>query len=276
MLKPARMPKSRVLPARILFGSSWLGLAAFILGPIISCAPPIRDPFGLALRQGQVPPPSAPESLTVDLGISLQRKGMAPFSARLYAKPYLQYRLDAFGFSSEVAASYLWSEDHWTLLLNDRREVWEGAGDSLNMEGMGLHLPSVNALFGFLWGDPLPGFRSRDAGTLIWSGDTLRWKFQGVPWEARFDSVRGTCLEAESPSLTLRYRQYRRYGNRILPREVEASIPGEPQLLMKVNRLEDLPLWKKDPFVLKVPKEYERGSPEFPPDDGGVPENGSQ
>jgi hypothetical protein len=194
----------------------------------------------------------------------------------LYAKPYQQYRLDAYGFSSEVAASYLWSKGRWHLLLNDRREVWEGQGDSLNVQEMGLRLPNVNALFGFLWGDPLPGFRHRDAGSMAWSGDTLRWKFQGTPWEARFDSIRGVCLEASSSSLTLRYRRYRYYGSHILPREVEASEPGQPALLLKVDEIEELPLWKKDPFAMKTPEGYEHRSQELPPDDGGSPENGSE
>ncbi len=252
------------------------GVLSVLAMLLVSCAPSIRDPFGTALRQGVVPASSAPESLTVDLGVSLQRKGVPPFSARLYAQPYRRYRLDAFGFASQVEASYLWKDGRWTLLLNENREAREGSGDTLEMRDAGLKLPSVHALFGFLWGDPLPGFRDRDSGTMAWSGNTLRWKFQGVAWEAFFDSARGVFLEARSASLTLRYGRYRRVGNRVLPGEVEASSPGEPPLLLKVERVEDFPAWKRDPFALKIPEGYDRQSPDFPPDDGGLRQNGAE
>jgi hypothetical protein len=248
-------------------------LISIVILSVISCAPTLRDPFGLALHQGQVLTSTLPESLTVDLGVSLDRKGMPPFSARLYARPNHQYRLDAFGFSSQTEASYFWSEGHWTLLMNERREVWEGLGDTLDLEEMGLRLPSVNIIFGFLWGEPLPGFRSRDSGDQVWSDDTLHWKFHGTPWEARFDTIRGICLEARSPSLTLQYRRYRHYGNRILPEEVEVFTVGEPALSLRINRVEDLPGWKKDPFSFRIPTGYKRGTSEFSPDDGGPPRN---
>ena len=245
-------------------GLSFLLLTVFL----ISCAPPIRDPFGTALRQGRVPSSVAPESLSADLGITPRQKGLSPFAARLYARPYHQYRVDAMGLVSTVA-SYVWAGDHWTLLLNEKREVWTGAGDTLDVEGLPLRLPGVNAVLGFLWGDPLPGFRNRDADTLAWSGDTLQWKVHGTRWQAIFDPVSGACLEARSSELALRYSGQRRYGSHVLPGEVEVFADGKSLLLMDINKVEEHPGWKKNPFELSVPASYERRSPEFPPDDGG-------
>ncbi len=225
---------------------------------LFSCAATVRDPFGLALRQGAVPVFAPPESLRVDLDLVPRQKGAPPFSARLYAQPNHRYRLDAFGFSFSVAASYLLAENHWTLLLNEKREAWEGEGHSLNLAAAGLHVPDMNAMLGFLWGNPLPGFQNRDDTALIWIGDTLHWSSGGIGWQALFDSRTGTCLEAHSSSIAFKYGHYRRFENRVTPGEVEVFTNGKPLLLLRVRAIDDHPVWKRDPFVLTIPEGYSR------------------
>lgn len=233
---------------------------------LVACAP-TKDPFGMALRAGHAPSVAIPESLSVELAVLPSQKGATPFSAKLYARPHQQYRLDAFGFASSIVASYLWTDStgspqaggHWTLLLNDKREVWEGEGDSLNLKSAALRIPDVHAVLGFLWGEPLPGFRNRDDSALAWSRDTLRWSSHGVNWAARFEASTGNCVEvlAQDGSLAFRYAKHQRYGSRILPGEVEVFVNGESMLLLRVTRVEEHPEWKKDPFALKVPDNYD-------------------
>ena len=223
--------------------------AAISILCLISCAP-TRDPFGLALRQGHTPVVAAPESLTVDLDIHINQKGAPPFSVRLYAQPYRRYRIDIFGFASQVVASYLWTDGHWKLSLNQRGQRWEGQGDSLSLdvEGVSLHLPDIHGVLGFLWGEPLPGFRNRDDSVLAWSGDTLRWSFHGARAEARFDPSNGTCIETQLETLQLRYGPVHRFGSRVIPEEVEVFVDGESRLTLKVKKVQDHPIWKKNPF----------------------------
>lgn len=241
--------------SRTLNFKVWLALCATFL---IACAP-TKDPFGMVLREGRVPSLVVPESLSVDLSILPSRKGSTPFSARLYARPHQQYRLDAIGFTS-VVASYLWSGGHWTLLLNEKRESWEGEGDSLSLESAGLHIPDVHAVLGFLWGEVLPGFHNRNDGLLAWSGDTLRWSSHGTHWAARFDSSTGNCLQVSTSdgSLAFEYTKHQRFGAQVLPGEVEVFVNGESTLLLHINRVEAHPAWKRDPFALTVPASYKR------------------
>jgi hypothetical protein len=243
-------------------GVPGLCLLAGLFGCLIGCAPSIRDPFGQALRRGRVPSSAPPESLTIDLGISPLQKGATPFSARLYARPYRQYRLDAFGWVS-TAASYFWADGRLTLLLPEKREAWQGSGDRLEVEGLPLRLPGMQTLLGFLWSQPLPGFSGRDADSLSWSGDTLRWAVRGEPWQALFDD-RGLCLEVRSPALLIRYRKHRRFGTRVIPGEAEVFADGEPLVAIKVDRIDEHPAWKKDPFELRIPKGYALRQTEFP------------
>jgi hypothetical protein len=243
---------------------------------LISCAP-TRDPFGLALLKGRTPSPAAPESLRVDVGIALSQKGALPFSARLYAEPYRRYRLDAFGFPSRIAASYLWIEGRWTLQLYAKREIFQGRGDSvsLDVDGLSLHLPDVHALLGPLWGDPLPGFRNRDSGTLARSGDTLRWSSRGINWLARFDSLTGLCLETHSSTLKFRYSHHQRQGARIVPRDIEVFLNGESVMELQVNQIDEHPVWKKDPFTLPGSGKWGLSDGGFPKEDGESSKNES-
>lgn len=225
---------------------------------LLSCAP-TRYPPGLALRRAGAPPiVAAPKTLRADLVLIPRLKGAPSLSTRLNAEPNRRYRFDVTGFSSQILASCLWADKRWTLLLHERREAWEGAGDSIDLGNIGLRIPDIHAALGFLWGEPLPGFQEREDTALNWSADTLRWTTRGVRWQARFDSTTGICREARSPALLIRYGNYRRFENRVAPAEVELFVNGESVLLLKVKQIEDSPVWKRDPFVLTVPPGYFR------------------
>ncbi len=231
------------------------GLSILISSFLLACAP-TRDPLGLSLLRGRVPDFLPPDSLRADLEIVPRAPPGAPsVSARLYARPHRSYRLEIFGLIG-VAASYLWENGRWVLLLHQRREVVFGDGDSLELEGQALRLPDVQALLGFIWGEPLPGLWRRE-GDVALSGDTLRWNFHGEKWWARFDA-HGACQEAVSPSLRLGYEKPRRFGARVIPDAVEAWTDGHPVLRLRLRGVEDNPAWKKDPFALPVPPDYVR------------------
>jgi hypothetical protein len=239
------------------------GVVAFLL--LLTACAPTRYPLGLALRQGRLPPVSVPDSLRVDLEIlPLATPGAFPVSARLYAQPHRRYRLEVFGFASVIAASYLWQEGHWILLLHQKHAAFYGQGDSLIIEGQEIRIPDVHALLGFLWGEPLPNFLDRDGEALDWRGDTLRWSAHGIAWWARFDPASGACLEAHSPSLGLKYGALRSFSKRALPEEVRVVKDGHAMLALRVRQVEDFPAWKMNPFVLKVPSGYMRHDQEAP------------
>jgi hypothetical protein len=232
----------------------------------------------LALLHGREPDPVRNHSLRADLGILiLNPKGAPPLSGRLFASAdssgNVRFRLDIFGFPSLLAASWFQSANQWTLMLPQRREVWEGKGESMTLSGLGpesgdLTLPAAEGLFGFLFGHPLIGFDGRDSVAPTWSGDTLRWIHRGVGWAATYDTAHGICRQVFSPTLRVRYGRYRRQGNRAVPREVEIEMDGRPALSLRVNGLEDVTVWKRDPFAFSIPEGYQvhRRDPE-----GSVP-----
>lgn len=226
----------------------------------VACAPPLKDSFGLALRRGETPvQPPVPDSLQVDLEVLPQAPGLAPFSARLYAEPLHRYRLDVFGFPSMLAASWLWERGGWTLVRHDRREVSHGTGAGLDLEGLPLRVPDLNAVLGFLWGAPLPGFQ--EAGVFSGTGnggETLRWLHGGEEWTARFEPITGVCREAASPNLMLRYARHRARGNLVVAERTEIFVDGKLELILQVRSWTRAPSWKRDPFSLKIPESYEQ------------------
>ena len=246
--------------------TQFIGVCALLL---TACAP-LKDPWGLAVSRGLTgdalqQPPAPPDSLQADLGITPREPGLVPFTARLYAKPRRAYRMDAFGFPSLLAASYLWKEGRWMWVRHDSRQVWEGSGNQLELEGSPLQLPDVHAVLGFLWGRPLPGFIERDSLLAPGPAGEIRWSYHGEVWQARIDKASGLCREVHSASLSMKYAKYGRYGGRkgerhgkrVLPGEVEILVNGASVMVLSVRELKDDPFWKKNPFALLPPAGYE-------------------
>ncbi len=226
---------------------------------LCACAP-LRDPAGLALEQGR-PAAPLPKALRADLEIGVLQPPGGDFTARLYAEPHRRYRLDAYAFPGVVAASFLWDQGHWTLLLPSRHLAVQGTGDTLRL-GDGRSLPDLPAALGFLWGEPLPDYSPRSQPAPAWSGDTLRWTADGTAWLARFDLHTGACREVISPQYHLSYGPLRRRGARVLPAQVEIAVDGAPAWVVRVRGLEEVSVWAKDPFALPIPPGYTRRGPE--------------
>lgn len=277
------------------------GLAVLaVLSLLAACAPPLKDPWGLAVIRGQATaPPDTPRTLQADLSLAAHAAGAIPLSARLYAEPGQRYRLDIFGLFTPVVATWAWEANAWRLVRHDTREVVTGTGTSfipLPASGQPLVIPDVHAALGFLWGQPLPGFRrvgsghadstlptpESGAGTGVGEkasgtgalpasegpGDPedpgnpdppgqVAWTYGGKPWTARFDPATGLCLEASSPDMTLRYGRYERQGARAVPREIEVWIEDARVLTLSVRARRENPAWARDPFVLTIPPGYD-------------------
>lgn len=259
-----------------------------VAGLLAACAPPLKDPWGLAVLRSQaagpdpVAPPAVPESLQADLGVSPHARGAFPFSARLYAEPVdrtgsppapssssladtapssvpsaPRYRLDAFGFASTLAATWLWTRDAWVLVRHDERTVQRETGAALAIPGVPFHLPDVHAVLGFLWGRPLPGFPGGAALADTSRRDGIvRWTHEGSPWEARFDPATGLCLEVRSPRFAVVYRKHRAHGELVVPGEAEVFVGGEPLVTLVVRDWVAAPPWRRDPFEVTVPAGY--------------------
>lgn len=260
-------------------------LALLSLLFLSACAPPLKDPWGLAVLRGEaVAEEPLPRTLQADLTVvahnAESRAPTIPLSSRLYAEPGHRYRLDIFGLFTPVAASWAWEADAWRLVRHDTREVITGAGTSfipLAASGRPLVIPDVHAVLGFLWGQPLPGFTAPvdappGSGAGEGTGDeegnagkegqdeepgVVTWTQGGKPWRARFDPATGLCFEASSPDMTLRYGRYERQGARAVPREIEVWIEGARVLTLSVRARRENPAWARDPFVLTIPPGYD-------------------
>ena len=143
-----------------------LGAAAALL--LAGCAAAPRFHAGQALIKGETPVfPPAPDSLRCELELTAFGGGRkSSVSASLSARPASAYKLDLFGLPGMVAGSFLWTPSRWNLVLFDREEYGEGAGEHVEIGNLGLQEVSVHDVFSFLWGDFFPG--------ALRSGDTAR------------------------------------------------------------------------------------------------------
>lgn len=227
-----------------------------------ACAPPLRDPWGMAVARGQLPPKHpAAATLQADLGLLPRMRGALPLSTRLYAQPGVRYRLDVFGFPSLLAASWLWQDGSWLLVRHDKRQVRTGSGPLHAEDDLPLDLPDAHAALGFLWGNPLPGFPESDSARTQFTSDStgrVQWVYNGEPWEARIDPATGICREVRSTHLTLRYSLHRAHGGMVIAEQAEIFSGEESLLVLRIRDWVASPPWKKDPFVLPVPEGYER------------------
>ena len=239
-------------------------LAAMLL---IACAP-LKDPWGLAISRGlsghsdphggdSIAPPAAPDSLQADVGITPRESGLFPFTTRVYAKPNHAYRIDAFGFPSLIAASYLWIDGRWIWVRHDKKQVMEGVGNEFEIEDSPLRLPDVHAVLGFLWGRPLPGFTERDSLLAPGPAGEVRWVYRGEIWEALIDPKTGLCREVRSASLSIKYGLYERRGGKVLPGQAEIFIEGTSVMVLRLRELNEAPSWRKNPFLLSPPAGYQ-------------------
>ena len=222
------------------------------------------------------PPP--PDSLRTELELTAFADGRkSSVSAAFSAKPRLAYKLDLFGLPGMVAGSFLWTPEKWNLVLFDREEYVEGAGEHVEIGNLGLKETSVHDVFSFLWGDFFPGDGA--SGTpegLTRAGEGLfSYPAQDMRWRVILDPKTGLVREAarEDSAFRIGFTDYQRASGgalekkgRPVPRKVRLYRYREQVLEIRVKSLEDNPRWRRDPFFVKVPKGFrkvERGEDDF-------------
>lgn len=244
--------------------------------------------------------PKAPDSLRAELELTAFAGGRkSTVSAAFSAKPRGGYKLDLYGLPGMVAASFLWTREQWTLVLFDREEFSQGAGEHVEMGNLGLREVSVHDIFSFLWGDFAPGDAPRDAGgdpdslkaelPQDWralGGGTFGYTGDGVRWRMRLDQQTGLAREAwrEDSAFRIEFTDYRTVGsgavgsgdgahgsNRPLPGKVRLYRYRDPVLEIKVKSVEDNPHWRRNPFFIKVPKGFTGLRPARDADDAAPP-----
>lgn len=108
-------------------------------------------------------------------------------------------------------------------------------------------------------GGPVAVFPPRwesSKGVVRYSGESGRWVVQVEP-------ATGLVREAvrEDSAFRIRYEDYVLQNGRPLPRRVKVFSGSKPLLDIAVKEVEDNPAWKRDPFLLKIPKGFMRLRP---------------
>jgi hypothetical protein len=255
---PNGFQKKLLLPAAILL--------------LAGCASAPRFPAGEAILKGETPVfPPPPDSLRTELELTAFGGGRkSSVSAAFSAKPLLAYKLDLFGVPGMVAGSFLWTPGKWTLVLFDREEYVEGAGEHVEIGNLGLKEISVHDVFSFLWGDFFPG----DSATGTPEGLTragegaFTYPARGMRWRVSLDAKTGQVREAarEDSAFRIDFGDYQRSKEgaldqgkgRAVPRKVKLFRYREQVLEIRVKTLEDNPHWRRDPFFVKVPKGFRK------------------
>jgi hypothetical protein len=264
---------------------------AFAFAAICSgCATAPRFPAGEAILKGETPRfPPAPDSLRAELELTAFGGGKkSSVSAAFLAKPWKSYKLDLFGLPGMAAGSFLWTPERWTLVLFDRGEYVEGAGEHVEIGDLGLREISVHDIFSFLWGDFFPGDLPRVPGDLprvpgdLPRGDgaaadppegmrhlgngSFGYSARGNRWRVTLDEKTGLAREAlrEDSAFRIAFADYKaRSGGsletgRPVPRRVRLYRYGEAVLEIRVKSVEDNPRWRRDPFFVKIPKDFHK------------------
>lgn len=263
-----------------------LFLAAAVAALLAGCATAPRFPAGEAVLRGDAvafPPP--PDSLRAELElIAFEGGRKSSVSAALSAKPYARYKLDLFGLPGMTAGSMYWTPARWTLVLFEREAYAEGIGESVAFGPPGLRDISIHHVFSWLWGDFFPGLsgaaRKSDTGAagsadppavsppgpLRAEQGVVRYAAGGRNWRVTLDPGTGLVREAlrEDSAFRIRFEDYKAGGRGRLdkgpavPRKV-GIFGRQGQLLeIRVRNVEYEPNWRRDPFFIKVPKDFRR------------------
>jgi hypothetical protein len=154
------------------------------------------------------------------------------------------------------------------LVIYDKEEYVEGEGSRVEIGATGLGQIPVHDVFAWIWGDFFPGDTAL-AGLPAGFGRAADGGF-GYPgtdgeWRVRLDTATGlprSVTRADS-ALRIEYGSWHAGAGpaspeRPVPREVRLFRFGAPMLEIKVSSVEDQPHWKRDPFVLRIPKGFRR------------------
>lgn len=247
---------------------------------LIGCAVHPRYFVGEALLKGETPTlPSPPDSLRAELELTAfsggdaggeaggevngEKRQKSSVTAALSAKPRVAYKLDIYGFPGTVAASFLWQNNAWTLVIYDRENFVKGEGEHVEFGNLGIHEVSIHNIFAFLWGDFFPGIASQNNLTLPITfkrvnANQLEYTTQGQSWKATLEPRTGLVHEVvrEDSAFRIHYVEYKILSGRTVPSKVEIYSRSGLLLEIKVKSLQDRPHWSRDPFFIKVPKSF--------------------
>lgn len=241
---------------------------------LAGCAASPKWPAGRALVDGVTPTfPPAPDSLRASLELTAIAGGRkSSVTAAFSARPGAAYKLDLFGIPGIVAGGFLWTRGSqgepgkWDLVVFDDEAYIEGAGDYVAIGNLGLREVSVHDLFSWLWGDYFPGDTARSLPE-DWAkaADGFGYSGSGMAWRAEIDPKTGlprSAMRVDS-AFRIEFGSWRKGAgpkakDRPLPGKARLYRYGEPVLEIKVSSVEDLPAWRRDPFVLRIPKGYKR------------------
>lgn len=246
--------------------SQWaaaLGVVLLLLG----CAVKPRYPAGLGLLQGEtLKLPLRPDSLRAELELMAFDGGRkSSVSGAFSCLPRREYKLDLFGLPGMVAASFLWTPEKWTLVLFDRENFVEDTGEHVEFGTLGIHEVSVHDVFSFLWGDFFSGYTEGGSGVLPGefqrdSLGVLQYHSRGQRWSAKLEAATGLVREVvrEDSAFRIDYSEYKLLQGRPIPRKTRLYSRTGLVLEIKVKNVEDNPQWKRNPFFVKVPKDFHR------------------
>ena len=235
---------------------------------LAGCAAAPKWPPGRALIDGVTPAfPPAPDSLRASLELTaIAGSRKSSVTAALSARPGAAYKLDLFGIPGITAGGFLWTREKWDLVIFDEEAYVEGAGEHVAIGNLGLREVSVHDLFSWLWGDYFPGDTARGLPE-DWAKapEGFGYSGGGMAWRAEIDSKTGlprSAMRADS-AFRIEFGSWRKGAgpkaqDRPVPGKARLYRYGEPVLEIKVSSVEDLPAWRRDPFVLRIPKGYKR------------------
>jgi hypothetical protein len=154
------------------------------------------------------------------------------------------------------------------LVIYDKEEYVEGEGPRVEIGPPGLGQIPVHDVFAWLWGDFFPGDSALAGLPAGWGrAPEGGFAYPGAEgeWRVRLDSATGlprSVARADS-AFRIEYASWHSGAgeaspDRPVPREVRLYRFGEPLLEIKVSSVEDQPHWKRDPFVLRIPKGFIR------------------
>jgi hypothetical protein len=126
----------------------------------------------------------------------------------------------------------------------------------------------VHDVFAWLWGDFFPGDTALAGLPAGWGrAPEGGFAYPGTEgeWRVRLDSATGlprSVVRADS-AFRIEYGSWRAGAGkaspeRPVPRDVRLFRYGQPLLEIKIGSIEDEPRWKRDPFVLRIPKGFVR------------------
>ncbi len=253
----------------ILSGKRVVLAVALLSLLLMGCAVKPRFSVGEALLRGETPPLlQRADSVRADLELTAYGGGKkSSVSAVFSCRPRSRYKLDLFGLPGMVAASFLWVENSWTLVMFDRETFAADTGEHVEFGNLGIREVSVHDVFAFLWGDFFPGYSGGSGDGRGLTGDfqlkvggLVSYTARGQRWTASLEKKTGLVVEVvrEDSAFRIEYGDYKVMRGRPVPRRTRLYSRAGLLLEIRVKDVEDNPHWRRDPFYVKVPVGFQK------------------